>query len=98
MPSPPGNLPIVDFASQTAWADWLKENHARSSGVWLRVAKKGSGVPSVSYDEAIEAALCFGWSEGQKGKYDEPTWVKTMQPSGRRRCGPTTHRKRGYAL
>ena len=66
MPNPPGNLPIVDFENQSAWTKWLKENHAKSSGVWLRLAKKGSELKSVTYDEAIESALCFGWIDGQK--------------------------------
>ena len=53
MPSSSKDLPIVDVESQSAWAEWLKENHAESSGVWLRLAKKGSGLRSVTYDEAV---------------------------------------------
>jgi uncharacterized protein YdeI (YjbR/CyaY-like superfamily) len=98
MPSQPGNLPIVDFESQSAWADWLEENHTKSSGVWLRLAKKGSGVPSVTYDEAIEAALCFGWIDGQKGKYDERRWLQKMTPRGPRSIWSKINREKAEAL
>jgi uncharacterized protein YdeI (YjbR/CyaY-like superfamily) len=98
MPSPPGNLPIVEFANQSAWADWLAENHAKSSGVWLRFAKKGSGVPSVTYDEAIETALCFGWIDGQKKAYDEKTWIQRMTPRGPRSIWSKINRDKAEAL
>ena len=98
MPSPRGDLPIVDFESQSAWADWLKKNHAKSTGVWLRLAKKNSGVASVSYDEAIEAALCFGWIDGQKGKYDEATWLQKMTPRGPRSIWSKINRDKAEAL
>jgi uncharacterized protein YdeI (YjbR/CyaY-like superfamily) len=98
MPSPSSNLPVVDFASQSAWANWLAENHAKSSGVWLRLAKKNSGVPSVSYDEAIEIALCFGWIDGQKKTYDETTWIQRMTPRGPRSIWSKVNRNKAEAL
>jgi uncharacterized protein YdeI (YjbR/CyaY-like superfamily) len=98
MPSPPGNLPIVDFESQSAWADWLAVNHGKSSGVWLRLAKKGSGVPSVTYDEAIETALCFGWIDGQKQGFDETTWLQKMTPRGPRSIWSRINRDKAEAL
>jgi uncharacterized protein YdeI (YjbR/CyaY-like superfamily) len=72
----PRDLPILLFASQNAWESWLDEHHESSSGVWLQIAKTGSGVASVSYPEAIEAALCFGWIDGQKGALDELFWLQ----------------------
>src|SRR3954467_8485262 len=82
MPSP--TLPIVDAESQAAWAKWLGKNHAKSSGVWLPLAEKGEGTPSVNYDEAIEEALCVGWIDGQKKGYDETAWLQKMTPRGPR--------------
>src|SRR3954468_19095466 len=56
---------------QEAWLSWLRKNHATSSGVWLRIAKKSANVSSVSYPQAVDAALCFGWIDGQKKGDDE---------------------------
>ncbi|MCI0390819.1 MAG: YdeI/OmpD-associated family protein [Acidobacteria bacterium] len=61
---------------------WLDKNHTASSGVWLRLAKKTSGIKSVSYNEAVEAALCYGWIDGQKKSYDETTWLQKFTPRG----------------
>jgi uncharacterized protein YdeI (YjbR/CyaY-like superfamily) len=59
-------LPVLPFASQAKWRDWLTEYHGQSAGVWLKLAKKGSDTPSVTYAEALDVALCFGWIDGQK--------------------------------
>ncbi|MBT9541306.1 YdeI family protein [Thiobacillus sp.] len=69
-------LPIQHFERQKDWARWLEENHSSSKGVWLQLAKKGSDIPSVSYDEAIEVALCFGWIDGQKKTHSEQFWLQ----------------------
>ena len=58
--------PVVAFPSREAWAAWLAEEHERSEGVWLQLAKKGSGEQTVTYAEAVEVALCWGWIDGQK--------------------------------
>jgi hypothetical protein len=92
------DLPVVGFESQSGWADWLEANHAKSSGVWLRLAKKNSGVQSVSYDEAIEEALCFGWIDGQKKAYDEATWLQRMTPRGPRSIWSRINRDKAEAL
>jgi len=91
-------LPIVDAESQAAWAKWLAKNHAKSSGVWLRLAKKGAAVPSVTYDEAIEVALCFGWIDGQKKGYDETAWLQKMTPRGPRSIWSKINRDKAEAL
>ena len=70
-----GDLPILPFEQPKDWAIWLDENHAASPGVWLRLAKKASGIPSVSYGEALEVALCYGWIDGQKKSYDDNWWL-----------------------
>lgn len=70
------------FPKQKDWADWLRENHAKSPGVWLKLAKKTSGSQSVSYAEALEIALCYGWIDGQKKSYDESLWLQKFTPRG----------------
>jgi len=65
---------------QEAWLSWLRKNHATSSGVWLRIAKKSADVRSVSYPEAVDAALCFGWIDGQKKRGDESHWLQRFTP------------------
>ncbi len=65
------DLPLLEFADRDAWAAWLLENHDLSSGLWLKFAKKGAPRATVTQSEAIEAALCFGWIDGQVGRVDE---------------------------
>jgi len=76
----PAELPILPFASQGDLADWLAENHNQSAGVWLKLAKKGTGVPSVTYGEAVEVALCYGWIDSQKKGLDESFWLQRFTP------------------
>jgi uncharacterized protein YdeI (YjbR/CyaY-like superfamily) len=76
------DLPILPFERQKDWAVWLENNNATSSGVWLKLAKKAAGVQSVTYDEALEAALCYGWIDGQKKSYDETSWLQKFTPRG----------------
>ena len=68
--------PVRLFKSKKDWAVWLEKNHGKSSGLWLRVAKKDSGVRSVSYKEALDVALCYGWIDGQKKPENEKTWLQ----------------------
>jgi uncharacterized protein YdeI (YjbR/CyaY-like superfamily) len=74
------DLPIVPFASRSAWEAWLEEQHATSSGLWLKIAKKGSGIETISYGEALEAALCYGWIDGQKASFDDHYWLQRFTP------------------
>ena len=74
------DLPIVPFASRDAWEAWLEEHHAASDGLWLKIAKKGSGIETVSYAEAIEAALCYGWIDGKKASFDQDYWLQRFTP------------------
>src|SRR5918912_1450241 len=73
-------LPTIPFASRDAWEAWLEEHHAASDGLWLKIAKKGSGVETVSYAEALEVALCYGWIDGQKDKFDGDYWLQRFTP------------------
>src|SRR6202035_5547769 len=61
------DLPVLGFATARAWSEWLEAHHASSRGLWLKIAKKGAGVASVTYAEALDGALAWGWVDGQKG-------------------------------
>lgn len=74
------DLPIMLFVSLAELEDWLEEHHARSDGLWLKIAKKASGVESVSYAEALEVALCFGWIDSQKRGFDEKHFLQRFTP------------------
>jgi uncharacterized protein YdeI (YjbR/CyaY-like superfamily) len=78
------DLPIILFASPQAWEEWLAEHHATSKGVWIKYAKKGSGVESVKYAEAVEVALCYGWIDGQAASLDESYSLQRFTPRGPR--------------
>jgi len=76
------DLPTLPFASQKKWASWLAEQHAKSLGIWLKLAKKDSGIASVTYDEALDVALCYGWIDGQKNGFDDKYWLQKFTPRG----------------
>jgi uncharacterized protein YdeI (YjbR/CyaY-like superfamily) len=73
-------LPVIPFASRDAWGEWLAEQHAKSNGLWLKIAKQGSGVETVSYAEALEVALCYGWIDSQKRGFDERYFLQRFTP------------------
>ena len=64
-------LPIVPFASPSDWEAWLEAHHAASEGVWIKIAKKATGIESVTHAEALEVALCFGWIDSRREALDE---------------------------
>jgi uncharacterized protein YdeI (YjbR/CyaY-like superfamily) len=72
--------PILAFASQVEWEAWLDAEHGCSDGVWLKFAKKGSGVETVVYAEALEVALCFGWIDSQVARLDERFYLQKFTP------------------
>jgi uncharacterized protein YdeI (YjbR/CyaY-like superfamily) len=73
--------PIKSFAFSTQWKEWLAMNYAISNnGIWLRIFKKDSGEATITYDEALDEALCFGWIDGQKKAYDEKSWLQKFTP------------------
>jgi uncharacterized protein YdeI (YjbR/CyaY-like superfamily) len=74
------DLPILLFASPPDLEGWLEKNHASLAGLWLKIAKKGSGVESVSYAEALELALCFGWIDSQKRGFDKRHFLQRFTP------------------
>ena len=73
-------LPIIPFASREAWEMWLEEHHATSDGLWLRLAKKGSGLESVSLAETLDVALCYGWIDSQADSFDDQHWLLRFTP------------------
>ncbi len=72
----PDSSPVRLFKSKKDWAAWLEKNHGKSTGLWLRLAKKDAGLRSVSYKEALEVALCYGWIDGQKRPESEQAWLQ----------------------
>src|SRR5574341_1063138 len=76
------DLTIIPFESKKKRAKWLAQQHDRSVGLWLKKKKKGSGIPSVMYDEALDVALCYGWIDGQKKSFDDKYWLQKSTPRG----------------
>jgi uncharacterized protein YdeI (YjbR/CyaY-like superfamily) len=83
------------FSSAAEWESWLAANEAESDGVWLHLAKKGSGATTVSYDEALEAALCHGWIDSQVRRLDDRYYLQRFTP--RRARSPWSKRNRELA-
>ena len=75
------DLPLLEFESPAAFAAWLAE-HPDAAGAWLKIAKKGAARPTISYAEALEVAICFGWIDGQKGALDDQCWRQRFTPRG----------------
>lgn len=75
-------LPELLLPDADAWRAWLAENHATSRGVWLVQHKKGGAVTSLTYEQALDHALCFGWVDGQIGRRDEGSYVTRFTPRG----------------
>jgi uncharacterized protein YdeI (YjbR/CyaY-like superfamily) len=98
MPNPKTDLPVLPFKDKKAWSAWLARNHAESPGVWLKLAKKGSETKSVTYAEALEAALCYGWIDGQKRGFDGEFWLQKLTPRGPRSIWSKINREKAEAL
>jgi uncharacterized protein YdeI (YjbR/CyaY-like superfamily) len=77
-------LPIHEFPDQAAWERWLEVHHGDSAGVRLKFAKKGSAHRTVNYAEALEVALCFGWIDGQVGRFDADFYLQRFTPRTKR--------------
>ena len=85
---------IRTFRNQKAFETWLRANHARDSELWLKIHKKGSGLPSVTPDEAIDAALCWGWIDGLRKGFDEHSYLQRFTPRGARSVWSQINRDR----
>jgi hypothetical protein len=87
--------PTIPFASRDAWEAWLEGQHATTpEGLWLKIAKKGSGIESVSYGQAVEVALCYGWIDGQARGFDEDYYLQRFTPRRPRSKWSKVNRKR----
>ena len=92
------DLPVLLFAKPKDWEAWLKANHAESKGLWLRLAKKDSGIESINYAEALDVALCYGWIDGQKKSYDETSWLQKFTPRGAKSIWSKINREKAEGL
>jgi uncharacterized protein YdeI (YjbR/CyaY-like superfamily) len=90
--------PTIAFASREEWAAWLAEHHEDDEGVWLKLAKKASGIASVTQSEAVEVALCFGWIDGQAKPVDDDHWLQRFTPRRARSRWSKINRDRATAL
>jgi uncharacterized protein YdeI (YjbR/CyaY-like superfamily) len=91
-------LPILELPDGPAWARWLGANHARSAGVWLKLAKKGSPKPTLTQGEAIDEAVCFGWIDGQLARHDEHFFLQRFTPRRPRSRWSAVNRERARRL
>jgi uncharacterized protein YdeI (YjbR/CyaY-like superfamily) len=84
VPAAATTQPIQLFADVAAWETWLESNHTDPTGLWLKISKKGSSVASVTYEEALDTALCFGWIDGQKKGLDADHFIQRFTPRRKR--------------
>lgn len=92
--APASDYPILFFADGTAFRKWLSAHHASQPGLWLRIAKAASPRQSVTYAEALDLALCFGWIDGQKRSYDADSFLQKFTP--RQKRSPWSKRNREH--
>jgi uncharacterized protein YdeI (YjbR/CyaY-like superfamily) len=86
------------FADRSAWEKWLAANHATADGIWLKIAKKDSGVNSVSQETAVEVALTYGWIDGRANKFDDQYWLQRFTPRRRQSKWSKINRDKATAL
>jgi uncharacterized protein YdeI (YjbR/CyaY-like superfamily) len=89
---------ILQFHDRKTWAAWLKENHAKSTGQWVRLAKKASTVPLLAYADALEVALCWGWIDAQKRGESEIAWLQRFTPRAKKSIWSKMNRAKAIAL
>ena len=93
-----GEQPVLPFATKKAWVKWLAKNGAVSDGLWLRFAKKASGIPTVTFDEALEAALCYGWIDGLRKSDGDEYFLQRFTPRRKRSTWSKRNRDKVEAL
>jgi len=91
-------LAVLAFAQPREWSAWLAKHHAKSPGLWLKLARKDSGIPSITYAQALEVALAWGWIDGQKQAHDETAWLQRFTPRGPRSSWSKINRDKALAL
>lgn len=93
-----GGLPVLDFADAQAWEAWLAAQGGKTAGIWLKIAKAGNSASSLTKAQAIDAALCHGWIDGQIDKYDEAWFLTRFTPRKRTSKWSENNRKRAEQL
>lgn len=91
-------LPRLQFDDDGAWERWLAEHHDSSAGAWLMFAKQGTGAVTVTFAQALDTALCFGWIDGQKGRFDDVHYLTRFTPRGPRSKWSQVNRTKAEAL
>ena len=76
----PTDLPVLPFADQAALEEWLEAEHATAPGLYVKLAKKGTGVPSSNWEQMVEVLLCFGWIDGRANRVDDTWYVQRITP------------------
>ena len=91
-------VPVRAFKDAKAWESWLAKNQSSANGVWMRLAKKGSGTKSISYPEALEIALCHGWIDAQKRGESETAWLQRFMPRAKKSIWSRINGEKALAL
>jgi uncharacterized protein YdeI (YjbR/CyaY-like superfamily) len=86
------------FESRKTFETWLEQNHDKSKGVWVMMAKKGAGIVSVTYDEAVETALAYGWIDSQVSAFDYRYYLQKFTPRGSKSAWSRTNRDKATEL
>jgi uncharacterized protein YdeI (YjbR/CyaY-like superfamily) len=89
---------VIAFDSDADWEAWLQEHHATADGVWVKIAKKGTGIPTVAYPEVLDTALCFGWIDGQRKALDDQYFLQRFTPRRARSRWSQVNRDKVAAL
>jgi uncharacterized protein YdeI (YjbR/CyaY-like superfamily) len=76
----PTDLPVLAFPDQAALEAWLEEEHATAPGLYVKIAKKGTGLPSVNWEQMVEVLLCFGWIDGRANRLDDTHYLQRVTP------------------
>ncbi|MEV1167091.1 YdeI/OmpD-associated family protein [Nonomuraea sp. NPDC049784] len=92
------DLTPLSFESTEDFEAWLDGNHASSPGIWLKLRKKAPGVVALDYAQALEVALCYGWIDGQKGKFDDQYWLQRFTPRRPKSRWSKVNRSKAEAL
>ena len=96
--APHAELPVKGFRDVEEWTDWLGKHHESSPGLWLSLARKSTGTKSLTYPEALDVALCYGWIDGQKKTFDDATWLQKFTPRGKRSIWSKINREKVQRL
>jgi uncharacterized protein YdeI (YjbR/CyaY-like superfamily) len=97
-PRQKAELPVLSFATSAKFAAWIKSQPAPSPGLWLRLGKKTSTLKTLSYKEALDVALAWGWIDGQLKTHDQDSWLRKFVPRGARSIWSKINRDKALAL